>query len=317
MALHQTYTYLKCALRVTHNVSTINGLANGMIVSFQKLHLKPNAQPTYEKHDLYGTYPCYEVTDVDYIIVKLELSHLRDKFIIPSFDRGTVPLFPFPGTKRCKNGLERVFTEHTRKFTRRLGETSFTFTMQQFPIYPAWVGTGHTMQGRTLEYANITEIHKSVSWLYVVLSRASTRGGISLKEPIDYDIYKRHKPNRNLEKLHTKLLSYHSHTMKHFGLESSPFAVSAIMTIKENERIFENQRQHTHNDLKRGDETFLEFTKHHSHDMATNIFYFALVRSLQSDVSAKWITNLNKLLRKTEYKILSKKRFTFSNMAYI
>ena len=306
------YLYKDAHFRITNNLSTNNGLANGMIISFQNIVFKQNAVATTEHHENYGTYLCYNACDVEYIIIKLCVSHLKDKQLILNFEKGQTIMFPFPKTQRSKLG--RCFKK-TQKMKRMINNMTFTFRMQQFPLYPSWVTTGHTVQGRSLSHIIISQMHLSLPWLYVVLSRASTHAGVTLLEKLDHAFYEKHVRNKHLHNLHIKLLHFHKLTMRHYHLNDSQSAALEIKQIRTKARKVNLAQSSTHLLLQRGDESFRDFTYKHSHDKPKSIFYFALIRTLQSTTSAPWITNLNTLLKHGNYQILKTKTFTFKNMA--
>ena len=160
--------YVGMPVSITANISVAaHGIANGTQATVVDVIFAEHNQPI-QADDVRG----FKVLRTpDGALPLCVLVKVRDAtFQVQGYDEGVFPLFP-------KKNID-VFDADGKHILGRLN---------QFPIVPAYAFTGHKVQGITLDSVLIADTENKrlkSTWLYTVLSRATSLNGLFLTKPI-------------------------------------------------------------------------------------------------------------------------------------
>ena len=159
-----------CHMMGNENTDVANGVANGTIALFKKLHLHPNAQLVPIKMHGFWVYS----VDIDHVD-SLELEWYDSKF---------------QGRFRVKSCNVTCHVDYPIMMLGKRETLKVAIKLQSFPVVLNHATTGHKLQGKSMDELVIVEWSKKdkAKWAYVVISRVRTLEGLFFLEPIPDDI---------------------------------------------------------------------------------------------------------------------------------
>jgi hypothetical protein len=163
------------------NDHVVAKLANGTVGRLQGINLLPAARIRQEAvasaagamvHAVYAS-------EVQALIFKHDTQAFKTSNFFPELPAGCFPVEPSTSRKKFSFG----------------GGSTVTARVTQFNITLACVLTGHKMQGQSVDSVILGDLlgsHKygATGWLYVVLSRVRTLGGLYTLQLLDEDVSK-------------------------------------------------------------------------------------------------------------------------------
>jgi len=158
--------YKGCELMLGDNVDVVNGLANGTRGIFKGITLKPGE--TSHITCLNGFY-VHSVFASQ--IERLECEHTGSKY--------TGIFCVEPSKKTCCIQMPNPLLDGSDTRIRQ------SIYMTQIPLIRNLATTGHKLQGQTKEAIIVSDYYYGSNWVYVVLSRVTTRAGLFLRKPIN------------------------------------------------------------------------------------------------------------------------------------
>ena len=144
--------------------------ANGSLCECTEVRMKRRARRVWKNWDGYKVWTI-SVKDVEYV----EFKHY------PATPKGAQETFRLrPTSSACV--IDFPLTSGCTEITVKLGKLKVT----QLPVNSDIATTGHKLQGMSLDYLNVNSWgYNFENWVYVVLSRARKRKGLSLNKKLD------------------------------------------------------------------------------------------------------------------------------------
>ena len=162
--------FFDCHVMGNENTDVSNGVANGTIALFKKLHLHPGARLTPIK--MHGHWVLsVNIDEVDSLELEWHDSKFEGRFHVKSCNVTCHVDFP----------IMMMGKKETMKVPIKL---------QCFPVVLNHATTGHKLQGKSMDELVIVEWSKKdkAKWAYVVISRVRKLEGLFFLEPIPDDI---------------------------------------------------------------------------------------------------------------------------------
>jgi hypothetical protein len=157
--------YKGCELMLGDNVDVINGLANGTRGLFKGIKLKPGET---------GHVTCLDGFYVNSVfasqIETLECEHTGSKY--------TGIFSVEPSKKTCCIQMPNPLLDGSDTRIRQ------SIYVTQIPLIRNLATTGHKLQGQTKDAIIVSDYLYANNWIYVVLSRVTTRAGLFLRDQI-------------------------------------------------------------------------------------------------------------------------------------
>jgi hypothetical protein len=158
--------YHGCELMLGENKDVIKGLANGTRGIFKGIRLKEGQNVHVTCLDGYFVNSVY-ASQVENVECEHTGSKHTGRFIIQPTKLKCIVDMPNPliggDTRRIKQSIH----------------------MTQVQLIRNLATTGHKLQGQTKESLVVSDLHYGLNWLYVVLSRVKTRGGLFMRTALD------------------------------------------------------------------------------------------------------------------------------------
>jgi hypothetical protein len=188
-------------IMINQNLDVDRCEANGAYCRFEGLQLKPGVTINdLETVQIDGYFVrCASVTQIQHLVLKNEDA--------PKDANGNCRLVLLqPRQETCSVKYPIPLFGPPKKHTPRLSQG---MSLLQFPIIVSNAVTVHKLQGRTIKNLLVSCCNYADNWMYVVLSRVKTRGGLFLRKPID---------GNKLRGMSTMLLEF----LDHFRTTKSP-----------------------------------------------------------------------------------------------
>jgi hypothetical protein len=188
-------------IMINQNLDVDRCEANGAYCRFEGLQLKPGVTINdLETVQIDGYFVrCASVTQIQHLVLKNEDA--------PKDANGNCRLvLLLPRQETCSVKYPIPLFGPPKKHTPRLSQG---MSLLQFPIIVSNAVTVHKLQGRTIKNLLVSCCNYADNWMYVVLSRVKTRGGLFLRKPID---------GNKLRGMSTMLLEF----LDHFRTTKSP-----------------------------------------------------------------------------------------------
>ena len=168
--------YYDRPLCINQNLDVGNCIANGAMCKFKGIVLKEGFQPETAFTPI--LYDGYHVNTVDaslvqYLVVEMIDGNNANKKVTLKAENvsGAKVQFPFAWDNPA------VITKKTKRINRII-------RFSQFPVNVANARTVHKLQGRSLTSVVISTFDYTGNWVYVVLSRCATLGGLFLRKKL-------------------------------------------------------------------------------------------------------------------------------------
>ena len=168
--------FYKCPVMLTHNVDVESAQANGTCAVVDEVLLKAGEAPFSVALDCGAEVKGVLASQVDTI----RLRHCDPSLSPPEFDLKP-ETYTF-GTKWPIPEELRVSQERGTEWIRMQGH--------QIPCVVNHATTGHKLQGKSVDNILVANWNYRGNWVYVVLSRVRTMGGLFLQKPLDLDVRK-------------------------------------------------------------------------------------------------------------------------------
>jgi hypothetical protein len=162
-----------CPLMINSNTERKRKIVKGLTGHYIGVRWKRGCQPHIENYHGYKVNAAH-VTDIDCLIFKSSVDDRELELFAELFS----PSIKFPGCNN-KNMIKG-------------------YRILQFPFNLSLAITGHKLQGMTLDIMILSEIHLQQNWLYVLLSRVTTRYGLYLMKPLSKEMFR--PLSRNLKR---------------------------------------------------------------------------------------------------------------------
>jgi hypothetical protein len=178
--------YVNRPVMINYNKDVGKGEANGAFCRFERIELKPGVTlDDLEIIMIDGYYVrCASVTQVEHIVLRNEDG--------PRDSNGNYPLVHLKARQdTCGANYPLPLFGPVTKHTPRLHQD---IKILQFPINISNAVTVHKLQGRTIKHLFVSTYDYRDNWMYVVLSRVTTREGLFLRNPINGDKMKSMSP---------------------------------------------------------------------------------------------------------------------------
>ena len=144
--------------------------ANGSLCGCSKVRLKKSGNRIWKNWDGYKVWTV-SINKVEYV----DFKHY------PKAPKGAQEIFRLKPTKNACV-IDFPLTSGNHEITVKLGKLNVT----QIPVNCDIATTGHKLQGMSLDFLNVNSWGYNVeNWVYVVLSRARGRAGLSLNKMLD------------------------------------------------------------------------------------------------------------------------------------
>ena len=165
--------YFGRPLSITQNLDVGNCIANGAMCKFKGIVLKEGLQPeTAFTPILYDGYHVntVDVSSVEFLVVEMIDGDAGKNVSLKAEAVSATVQFPFAwDTPEITNKTKRI-SRHIK--------------FSQFPVNIANARTVHKLQGRSLTSVVISTFDYTGNWVYVVLSRCATLGGLFLRKKL-------------------------------------------------------------------------------------------------------------------------------------
>jgi len=164
-------------IMINQNLDVDRCEANGAYCTFVGMQLKPGVTINdLETVQIDGFFlRCAAVTQIQHLVLKNEDA--------PKDANGNCRLVLLqPRQETCSVKYPIPLFGPPTKHTPRLSQG---MSLLQFPIIISNAVTVHKLQGRTIKNLLVSCCNYADNWMYVVLSRVKTRGGLFLRKPID------------------------------------------------------------------------------------------------------------------------------------
>jgi hypothetical protein len=167
--------YIGCRLMLTRNMRVRQGQANGTQVTLEKVVLKNGMEPGEVM--ISGSIPVAAVraSEVSYLVLR----HANERIQPPTF-------MLFPKEHTFKANLLKPRALQVKGNDREMVKMKAT----QVPIVVNNATTGHKLQGSGVDCLFVHNWSYVTNWVYVMLSRVKTRGGLYCRKPICTDVSK-------------------------------------------------------------------------------------------------------------------------------